>query len=86
MDEDFSRSKFVEQALSLLQIARVKPFSKPAVHRSEKLASLLPLALVAPEARHANCGAEFPGLRLLLTRDFECALEIGSRFRRIRLR
>jgi hypothetical protein len=36
----------------LLQIARIKLLSKPAVDRSEKLASLLPLTLVAPETRH----------------------------------
>jgi hypothetical protein len=36
------------------------PFGEPAVDRSEKLASLIPLALVAPEPRHAHRGAEFP--------------------------
>ena len=29
----------------------------------------LHLALVAPEARHAHCRAEFPGFCLLLTRN-----------------
>jgi hypothetical protein len=32
------------------------------------------------------CRAEFPGFCLLLTRDRECALEIGFCFRCIRLR
>ena len=32
-----------------LQIERIKPFGEPAVDRSEKLASLIPLALIAPE-------------------------------------
>ena len=77
----FSSSQLVEQRLCLFQIARVKPFSEPAVDRSEKLASLIPLALIAPEPRHAHCGAEFPGFGLLLTRDCERALEISLRFR-----
>ena len=47
---------------------------------------MLRLALVAPEAREAHCGAEFPGFGLLLARDRECVLEIRFRFRRIRLR
>jgi hypothetical protein len=34
--------------------SRVKPFGEPAVDRSEKLASPLPLALVAPDPRHAH--------------------------------
>ena len=55
------------------------PFSEPAVHRSEQFASLLRLSLVTPEARHAHCGAEFPGLCLLLTRHCERALEIRFR-------
>ena len=63
-----------------------KPFSEPAVDRSEKLASLLPLTLVAPEPRHAHRRAQFPGLCLLLTRDRERTLEIRFRFRRIRFR
>jgi hypothetical protein len=48
MTFDGSRRQSVEQRLSLFQIARVKPFGEPAVDRSEKLASLIPLALVAP--------------------------------------
>ena len=44
-----------------------KPFGEPAVDRSETPASLIALALIAPEPRHAHCGAEFPGLGLLLT-------------------
>jgi len=52
--------QFGQQRLCLVQIARIKPFGEPAVDRSEKLASLIPLALIAPEPRHAHCGAEFP--------------------------
>ena len=40
-----------KQRLCLFQIERVEAFSEPAVDRSEKLAGLFPLALVAPEPR-----------------------------------
>ena len=46
--------QLIEQRLSFLQIARVKPFRKPAVDRSEKLAGLLLLALIAPQACEAG--------------------------------
>src|SRR4029077_21187483 len=52
--------------LRLFQIARVKPFREPAVDRSEKLASLIALALIAPEAREAGGGAKLQGSRRLL--------------------
>ena len=48
-----SCGQLVEQNLGLFQVERVKPFGEPAVDRSEKLASLVPLALVAPEPRRA---------------------------------
>ena len=48
-----SCGQLVEQNLGLFQVERVKPFGNPAVDRSEKLASLVPLALVAPEPRRA---------------------------------
>jgi hypothetical protein len=35
----WSGVQLIEQSLSLLQIARVKPFGKPTVDRSEKLPS-----------------------------------------------
>jgi hypothetical protein len=44
-----SSAQIVEQPLRLLQIERVEAFGKPTVHRSEKLASFIPLALIAPE-------------------------------------
>jgi hypothetical protein len=71
---------------SPLQIARVEPFSEPVVDPSEQFASLPRLALVTPEAYEAHCGAQFPGLCLLLARDRKCALKICFRFRSIRLR
>jgi hypothetical protein len=51
--------QLIEQRLRFLQIERVKPFGKPAVDWSEKIASLIPLALVAPKTRHAHVGAKF---------------------------
>ena len=76
-----SRRQLLQQRLRLFQIARVEPLSEPAVNRSQQFASLLRLALVAPEACEAHCGAKFPGLGLLLARDGERALEISFRFR-----
>jgi hypothetical protein len=57
-------------------IARVKPFGEPAIHRSQQFARFAYLALVAPETREAYGSAEFPGLRLLLACDCECAFEV----------
>ena len=48
--------QFVEQGLGLLQIERIEPFGEPAVDRREKIAGLIPFALVAPEPRHAHRG------------------------------
>ena len=73
---DFLRCQLLQQRLRVLQIARVKPFGKPPVDRSEQFTSLLRLALVAPEPREAHGGAEFPGLGLLLAGDYECAFKI----------
>ena len=56
-------------AIATMDVAgdkRVEALSEPAVHRSEKVAGLLPLALIAPEPRHTHRGAKFPGLCLLL--------------------
>jgi hypothetical protein len=43
--------------------------SKPPIDRSEQFASLLQLALLAPEPRQAHCGAQLEAFRLLLLRD-----------------
>jgi hypothetical protein len=53
------RFQAIEQHLRLLQIARLKPFRKPPVDRSQQFARFLHLALVAPEACEAYCGAQF---------------------------
>ena len=51
------RCECVKQSLSLIQIERLEALGEPAVDRGEKLAGLLPLALIAPEPRHAHCRA-----------------------------
>ena len=51
-------TQLLDQRLRLFQIKRIEAFSEPAVDRSEKLASLIPLALIAPEPRHAHRCAE----------------------------
>jgi hypothetical protein len=63
------RRQLLQQRLRLLEVTRIEPFGKPAVDRSEQFASLLRLALGAPEPSHAHRGAEFPGFSLLLARD-----------------
>jgi len=78
--------QLVEQRLGIFQIARVEAFGEPAIDRSEKIAGLIPLALIAPEPRHARRRAQFQGLCLLLARSRERTLEIRFRFRRFRLR
>jgi hypothetical protein len=72
--------QFVEQCLFLFQIQGIKALSEPATNWSEKLASLIPLALITPEPRNAHCRAKFPGLRLLLTRDRERSFKYASAF------
>jgi hypothetical protein len=42
-----SGAQLVEERLGLCQIERVKAFGEPAVDRSEKIAGLVPLALIA---------------------------------------
>jgi hypothetical protein len=69
-----SLGQLVKQCPGLLQIKRVEAFGEPAVDRSEKLASLIPLPLVAPEPRHAMA-AQLRGLRYrrrALDRTFHC--------------
>jgi hypothetical protein len=48
--------QLIEQGLSLLQIERVEALGEPAVNGSEKIAGLIPLALIMPEPRHAASG------------------------------
>ena len=44
-----SYRELLQQRLGLLQIERVEAFGEPAINRSQQFASLLHLALVAPE-------------------------------------
>ena len=46
--------EFREQRFGLRQITRLEPLREPPVNRSEQFASLLRLALVAPEACEAH--------------------------------
>ena len=51
------RRQLLQQPLRVLQIARVEALSEPPVNRSKQLARFAHLALVAPEAGEARCGA-----------------------------
>ena len=51
----------VEQGLGFFQVQRVEAFGKPAVDRSEQIAGLIPLALIALEP------AKFVALQPLAT-------------------
>ena len=64
-----SSDQLFKQRLGLLQIEGVEALCETAVDRSEQIAGLIPLALIAPVPRHAHRCAEFPGLRVLRTRD-----------------
>ena len=67
-----SSRTLVEQRLCLLQVQRVKALGEPALHWSEKLASLGALALLAPQARHQDRCTQFPAFRALRPRDVDC--------------
>jgi hypothetical protein len=57
-----SSRRLLKQRLSLPQIARVKPFRKPAIDRSKQIACFVPLAPIAPEPCHAHRCTQLPGL------------------------
>jgi hypothetical protein len=61
--------QLVEQGLGLFQIERVEAFGEPAIDRSEKIAGVIPLGLIAPQPRHAHRRAL--SMRLI---SLECAL------------
>jgi hypothetical protein len=54
MSREGPSRQLLKQRLSLFQIERVEAFSEPAVDRSEKLASRIPLALLAPKPCHGS--------------------------------
>jgi hypothetical protein len=66
-----SRRQLLQQCLRLLQIARVKPFSEPPVNRSQQFASLLRLALRAPDTPYAGI---FPNFWLSSGMGVQCSL------------
>src|ERR1039458_10871983 len=86
LEISLSSGQLIEQRLRLLQIRRVEAFSEPAVDRSEQFSSLPRLPLITPEPRHAHGGAEFPGFRLLLTRNCERTFEMSFSLRGVWLR
>ena len=55
--ENGCQDVFSSRSAWLFQIECVEAFGKPAVDRREKIAGLLPLALIAPEPRHGHCRA-----------------------------
>ena len=69
-------SQLIEQGLGLLQVEGVEAFGEPAVDRGEKIAGLLPFAVVAPQPGQARRRAQFPGLCLLRAGDGDGSLEM----------
>jgi hypothetical protein len=69
--------QLTEQNLGLLQVERIEAFGEPTVDRSEQFASLLRLALKAPEMREAHRRAEFTQPRLLAARNLNRLAEGG---------
>src|SRR5262245_28544280 len=78
--------QLAKQGVGLLQVARIEPFSEPAIGRSKKSTSFLPHVLIEPKSRHAHRRTQLPGFCLLGTRNGERALEICFRLRRTQLR
>ena len=78
-------SRAARRATPCFRSSVSKPLGEPAIDRSEKIARLIPFALIAPEPRHAHRYTQFPGLCRLLTRNRERTLEIRLSLCRIRL-
>ena len=74
-----SRRQLVEQVLGFLQIERVEPFGEPAVDRSKKLARLIPLALIAPEAGEVESCTQLPEFCTLPPRNRKRLVEAALR-------
>jgi hypothetical protein len=69
-----SSRQLLQQRLRLFQIERIEALGEPAVDRSEQLAGLIPLALIAPESGKAGSGAQFGVFCTLPSRDAECLM------------
>jgi hypothetical protein len=63
----------------------VEALGEPVVDRSEKIAGLPLLTLIAPQPRHTHRRSQFEGPCLLLTRDRQRTFEIRFHFRHVRL-
>ena len=63
--------EFLEQGLRFLQIAGIEAFGEPVVDRREQFASLVSLASIAPEPRHAHSDAQLERSSPLLAGEFE---------------
>jgi hypothetical protein len=66
-----SSRQFVEQRLGVLQIGGVEALGEPAEDRGEQRHGLVRPALLAVQAGEAHSGAQFPGLRVLPSRDVD---------------
>jgi len=71
------QGKFLQQRLRLLQVCRVKPFGKPAIHRGQQVIGVLALALGLPQTGQAGGSMEFPKFSLLIVGNAEGSLEAG---------
>ena len=55
----------IAQFVPVCALSPASLLEQPAVHRSEQIAGLFPLALIAPQPRHAHRRAQLPGLYML---------------------
>src|SRR5271168_3555622 len=69
------RTEFVQQRLRVLQVGGVEALGKTVVDLGEHRAGLVALALHREQPGEAGGGAEFPRLRVLLGRNFDCGAE-----------
>jgi hypothetical protein len=67
-------SELVEQRLGLFEIGGIEAFGKPAEDWGEQCHRLLRPAPLSPQAGEADRTAQFPGLRVLPTRDVDAFL------------
>ena len=73
--------QLLQQRVRLLQIFRVKPFSKPAVDFCQHLPRFVAFAVLLPQASKTRRRPQFQRLRLLLAGDFNGFEETGFGFR-----
>src|SRR5262249_17455526 len=73
--------EFIQQRLSLLQVARVKTLGEPAVDLSEQLVGFGTLLLALPQPGEAHGRSQFQGLRLLAAGNGKGVAKTGFRLR-----